>query len=291
MLPPKPLLVILAAGLGSRFGGLKQLNAVGAGGESLMDYSIYDALAVGFEKILLVIKQEMLEPLSAKYHYLLNLPIEFCMQENEMVHHHKKIKREKPWGTAHAVLSAKKKINQPFLVINADDFYGRNSFVLAYHFLRKKQQNCAIVFPLKKTLSPVGKVNRAEVFLRGTYLQSIVERENIYLSNNTVCYDRHSNSTLQLDSYVSMNMWGFTPDIFNYLELGIEDFLRKMESMPDVEYQLPAVLNNALQHGSIHIEAIPTSEEWMGLTYKEDLPLVAKKIKEKNYPTPLWKPL
>lgn len=288
MMLQKPVVLILAAGAGSRFGGLKQFNEIGPCGETIIDYSIYDSLAAGFEKIILVVKPEMIDTLTKKFIDRYHLPVEFCIQKDEIVYHEKKIKRDKPWGTAYAVYSAREKIDQPFLVINGDDFYGKNSFQLAYDFLMNERKNCLIVFPLNKTLSEFGKVNRAEIISRDNMLCSIIERTNIFVSQGKIHHDDQSANSLQLNSFVSLNMWGFNSDFFTILENELPHFLNDLKQNPELEYQLPNVINAALFNQSIKIEMIPTAEEWIGLTYKKDIPLAVQRVREKDYPSPLW---
>jgi UTP-glucose-1-phosphate uridylyltransferase len=284
----KPVVLILAAGLGARFGGYKQVKGIGPNEEIIMDYSIVDALAVGFEKIIIVIQENMLADLRKRYCEDLNLPIDFRIQPKELVHKNQKVSREKPWGTGHAVLAAKQSISQPFCIINADDFYGRNSFQLAYDCLSTKR-NCAIVFPLKSTLSENGYVNRAEIITEDGVLKSTIEREQIVLKGNQVFYASTSKETLDGDTNVSMNMWGFTPDIFTYLAGELEVFLNHWEKNKEMEFQLPTAINAIIAKFSLEIAVIPSTESWFGLTYQEDMLNTKEKILLKNYPSPLWK--
>jgi dTDP-glucose pyrophosphorylase len=288
MKAPKPVVLILAAGSGSRFGGLKQLNALGPNGETLMDYIIYDSLKVGFEKIIIVVKEEMIEPLQHKYVDTFRLPVDFCIQEKDFLFQEKKYSRTKPWGTAFAVYCARKKIYAPFLVVNADDFYGAKSFDIAFDFLIQEQKDCAVAFPLQQTLSIHGTVNRAEMMITQNTLTAITERTNIYKSKGKIWYDQHVETPLGMDTLVSMNMWGLTPDFFKILENQMKDFVTELEENSELEYQLPTVINTALQKKNISIEVLTTTEQWIGITYKNDSTNAMEYIKQKNYPSPLW---
>jgi choline kinase len=283
------VLVILAAGLGARFGGFKQLKGIGPNEEIIMDYSIYDALSVGFEEIILVVQECMIPDLKKKYCEDLNLPISFCVQTQEIVVQNQKINREKPWGTGHALLAAKNSISSSFCTINADDFYGRNSFQLAFDYLSHQQKNCAIVFPLIKTLSDNGTVNRAEIITDNGHLKSTIERENIFVSNNTVYHDLKKDDSLRLDSNVSMNMWGFTPAIFDFLEAEFAHSMIDLKNNSALEFQLPTAVNSIIAKHALEILVIPSDENWFGITYQADLKSIKENILTKNYPSPLWK--
>lgn len=279
-----PILLVLAAGLGSRFGGLKQLNSIGSRGEIIMDYSIYDALNSGFEKVVIVVQHQLAEVFEKRYS---GLPVEFCTQSQELFYESKKYNRAKPWGTAHAVLAAKNKVNQPFLIINADDFYGKTSFEQAFNCLFNEQQSCAVVFPLQKTLSSNGTVNRAEVIYKGNFLESTIEHRAIELKNNKI-YSGSIETNLNLNSLVSMNMWGFFPSFFDLLDCGLKSFLNNYQKQNDVEYQLPNVVNDGVKNNLLNVKVVQSSEEWIGLTYKEDVEIAKNIISEKKYPSPLW---
>lgn len=279
----KPILLILAAGLGSRFGGLKQISEVGFNGETIMDYSIADALEIGFEKIVIVIQEKMLDQLRDKYLVQKKLPVFFSIQKNEIHYNNATISREKPWGTAHAVLAAKENLDQPFFIINADDYYGWNSLKLGFDFLQKNNQNCAIVFPIEQTLSLFGSVNRAEVLIENGMLTETTERMNIVSNENGIYYDDDTNKSLSKSTIVSMNLWGLSPDFLTYLETDFYAFIEIIENNPDstLEYQLPTAINKAIKSKRIMVKTFITNEEWIGLTYKEDLIIAKHKFNDR----------
>lgn len=279
----KPILLILAAGIGSRFGGLKQISEVGFNGETIMDYSIEDALEIGFEKIVIVIQEKMLDQLRDKYLVQKKLPVFFSIQRNEIRHNNVTLSREKPWGTAHAVLAAKENLDQPFFIINADDYYGWNSLKLGFDFLQKNNQNCAIVFPIEQTLSLFGSVNRAEVLIENGMLTETTERMNIVSNENGIYYNNDTNKSLSKSTIVSMNLWGLSPDFLTYLETDFYDFIEIIENNPDstLEYQLPTAINKAIKSNRIMVKTFITNEEWIGLTYKEDLIIAKHKFNDR----------
>lgn len=276
----KPILLILAAGQGSRFGGLKQISEVGQNGESIMDYSIADALAIGFEKIVIVIQENMLAQLTEKYIVEQRLPVFFSIQKNEIEYNDLLISRKKPWGTAHAVLSAKEHLDQPFLIINADDYYGKNSLKLGFDYLQNHTDNCAVVFPIEQTLSQHGSVNRAEVKVRNGVLDETIERINIVSNENGIYYENDINNQLSRETIVSMNLWGLSVDFLKSLEKGFEEFLDKINDDSTIEYQLPTIINNAIHFDDLIVKTFITNEEWIGLTYKEDVILAKQKFNE-----------
>jgi GTP:adenosylcobinamide-phosphate guanylyltransferase len=276
----KPTLLILAAGHGSRFGGLKQISEVGQNGESIMDYSIADALAIGFEKIVIVIQDNMLEQLTEKYVIEQRFPVFFSIQKNEIVYNKLLISRKKPWGTAHAVLSAKEHLDQPFLIINADDYYGKNSLKLGFDYLKNHNDNCAVVFPIEQTLSQHGSVNRAEVKVVNGLLDETIERLNIASNENGIYYENDVKNQLSKDTIVSMNLWGLSVDFLKSLEKGFEEFLSRINGDSMIEYQLPTIINNAIHFDDLIVKTFITNEEWIGLTYKEDVILAKQKFNE-----------
>lgn len=276
----KPILLILAAGKGSRFGGLKQISEVGQNGESIMDYSIADALNIGFEKIVIVIQSVMLDQLTDKYIFEQKLPISFAIQNSTIEYNNLKISRKKPWGTAHAVLSAKEYLDQPFLIINADDYYGKNSLKLGFDYLQKHDNNCAVVFPIEQTLSQYGSVNRAEVKIKNGMLDETIERMNIVSNENGIYYNNDIRKQLTKETIVSMNLWGLSTDFLENLEIGFEDFLSKINEDSTIEYQLPTIINKAIHFDDLQMKTFITDEEWIGLTYKEDVILAKQKFSD-----------
>lgn len=285
----KPTLFILAAGMGSRYGGLKQLDGVGPSGETIMDYSVYDALRSGFGKIVFVIRhsfeQEFKDKVIAKYENL--IPTEIVFQELDMLPEGFMLnqEREKPWGTNHALLMGKEVINEPFAIINADDFYGRESFELLAGQLKKmegKERNyCMIGYLLGNTLSEGGTVARGVCEIKEeSYLEQIVERTEIKRIDGIPAYRDEQNNWHRLTDTtpVSMNMWGFTPDYFKLAEENFASFLKLNSDKPNSEYLIPNEVNTLLKKNEIRVKLIPTPANWFGVTYATDRPEVVSQI-------------
>jgi Nucleotidyl transferase len=297
-------LLILAAGMGSRYGGMKQVDAFGPSGETITDYSIYDAIHAGFEHFVFVISQKMEDdfktnyikkfPSNLKVDYVIqsldNLPEGFALPED----------RVKPWGTAHAVLMAKDVINEPFAVINADDYYGRKSYKIMNHFLAQTSEDvrghyCMVGFELQKTVSEHGSVARGvcQVNDKG-YLAGMVERTKIYLKDENIVFELEDGSVHKLDPMdtVSMNLFGFTPDFFFYAEDDFKRFLKENIHNPRAEFFIPYVVDNLISSGKSKMSVLQTPESWFGVTYQEDKPIVKKTISdlvdEGVYPKSLW---
>ena len=298
----KPTLLILAAGMASRYGGMKQIEVFGPDNETIMDYSIYDAIRAGFGKIVFIIREEFAEQFKAIFEPKLNgrIATEYVYQDLDA--HLNGFKRPndrtKPWGTAHAVLCAKDVIREPFAVINADDFYGRNSFEKAVDFLNNEcsSSRYAIVgYQLKQTLSEYGTVNRGVCGTDASgHLNSVVERLNISFQNGIVrCDDGQQPETLELNIIVSMNFWCFHPSIFVYSEKLFDAFLANRGQEPKSEFFIPIVADHFIHEGGGKIEILPTNAIWFGVTYKEDAPAVRRAIeqllKKGEYPSGLWK--
>ena len=281
-------LVIMAAGIGSRFGGgIKQLELVGPNGEIIMDYSIYDAIKSGFDKIIFIIRKDIekdfkevignrIEKICKK----LNVEVHYAYQELENIPSAFKVPkdRKKPWGTGHAVLSCKDIINEPFAVINADDYYGKDSFKNMYEFLSKNNNEfCMAGFKLKNTLSDNGGVTRGICQVdKNDYLTEIIETSNIIkVGEKAVVEDRE----IDINSNVSMNMWGLTPKFINILEQGFIEFLEKEVSNIKSEYLLPIFIGELLKENRIKVKVLETKDKWFGVTYKEDKELVKNSFK------------
>jgi hypothetical protein len=299
----KPSLLILAAGIGSRYGGIKQLDTFGPSGETIMDYSIYDAIRVGFEKVTFVIRKAIEKDFNEAFIYRLQdkIKIEYVFQELEHLPkgYSPPKNRNKPWGTAHAVLVVKEKIKEPFLVLNADDFYGLESFETGYKYLSSLEsttipQYCILGYFLSKTLSDHGYVSRGVCEIDDNFeLKEIVERLKIYRKGKKIVFEEDGNLVeIQGEKYVSMNMMGFTPAFFTQLEDHFEDFLKENMSNPKAEFLLPTVLNNLVKIQKADIKILSTPSDWFGVTYQEDSPIEKAKIKQliKNgiYPKSLW---
>jgi NDP-sugar pyrophosphorylase family protein len=297
----EPTLLILAAGMASRYGSMKQIQSFGPGGETIMDYSIYDAIRAGFKKVVFIIRKDFADNFKAIVEPPLKgkIAIDYVYQDLKLFTegHAVPADRTKPWGTAHAVLCAKDAINEPFAVINADDFYGRDAFEKAYKFLTKDVNDntySIIGYELLKTLSDNGTVNRGVcVADKNGNLVSIAERINIAKKDGKIlCDDDQEPKELPLDSQVSMNFWCFSPSIFPYSEKLFNEFLTKNISNIKSEFFIPIVADRFMNDGEGVIKVIPTSAQWFGVTYKEDAPEVKenlnKLVQAGEYPPSLW---
>ena len=292
----KTSLVIMAAGIGSRFGGgIKQLEPVGSNGEIIMDYSIYDAIKAGFDKIVFIIRKDIEEDfkniigrrIEAK-----GIEVEYAYQELENIPEKYKGKwqRTKPWGTAHAILSAKDKIKEPFMVINADDYYGREAFIKLHDYLANTMDNnakeldmCMAGFKLVNTLSDNGGVTRGVCEVKDGLLSDIKETYDVKLENGIIsAKDFYGNKRdVSIDSYVSLNMWGLPPGFVDLLDDDFEKFLSDLDT-DDIktEYILPAVIDELVKSQKGKVRVLETDDKWFGVTYKEDKPMVVNAIKE-----------
>jgi NDP-sugar pyrophosphorylase family protein len=271
----------MAAGLGSRYGGLKQLDPVGPSGETIIDYSIYDAIRAGFSKIVFIIQKDIeaafRETVGARFSA--RIAVEYVFQDLDPT----ASGRAKPWGTAHAVLVAADAIQTPFAVINADDFYAAHSFrLLAQHFSLGATDYALVAYPLRNTLSPFGAVSRGICEIdSGGYLRAIVERTRIAAEG-----DRARNTApdglithLTGDELVSMNIWGFTPTIFPELRRYFERFRNQHANDPSAEAYLPSFVDELITAGRARVRVLETPDSWFGITYREDLPRVAASIR------------
>jgi dTDP-glucose pyrophosphorylase len=297
----KPTLVILAAGMASRYGSMKQVEGFGPSGETIMDYSIYDAIRSGFGKVVFIIRKEF----EKNFQEIVGkdiegrIGVEYVFQELNKYAEGFEIPKErtKPWGTAHAVLCADEKVKEPFAVINADDFYGKDGFVKAYNFLVNdcNEKTFSIIgYELLKTLSEHGTVNRGvcEVDNKGN-LVSVVERLNVsQVGDKIVCNDEHLPKELPLNTHVSMNFWCFHPSVFDYTKKIFKEFLSQNASNPKAEFFIPIVADKYIKDGEGVIKVIPTSAKWFGVTYKEDAPMVRESLRKLvdagEYPENLW---
>jgi hypothetical protein len=298
----KPTLLILAAGMGSRYGGIKQMDSFGPSGETIIDYSIYDAIRSGFGKIVFIIRNDFADAFKNIFEPKLKGKVEtdYVMQEMESFTNGFKpaSERTKPWGTAHAVLCAKDVIHEPFAVINADDFYGRDAFEKAAKFLKEEvsaQTWCIIGYQLSKTLSENGTVSRGvcQVNDNGNLI-SIVERVKIYPDGNKIVYEENNIKTkLPADTPVSMNFWCFHQNAFDYIQKLFKNFLEENGNKPKAEFFIPIVGDAFIKEKLGRIKVIQTSSQWFGVTYKEDAPGVKENIESliQNgvYPNTLWK--
>ena len=266
-------LLIMAAGMGSRFGGLKQAAGVGPEGQMIIDYSVHDALAAGFDKIVMVIRRdiekdfreacgkriEKIADVRYVYQDMDNLPEGFSVPDD----------RAKPWGTGHAVLCARKELDVPFAVINADDFYGASDYKDVHDFLVAETDICMAGYKLGNTLSE-----------NGTVCRGVCSTENGYLKSVTETLDIPFNTDIPLDTTVSMNLWGLRPEHLDIFEEEFVKFLNEKISMPKSEFYIPLVIDNLINERNYKVKVLDTDEKWYGITYKEDLPLIQSAIRK-----------
>ncbi len=291
----KATLVVMAAGIGSRFGGgIKQLEPVGPHGEVIMDYSIYDALEAGFDKVVFVIRRDLekdfKEIIGNRIEKLVD--VEYTYQEKgDIPEKYRSLyaDRMKPWGTGQAILCCKEVVQEPFLVINADDYYGKSAYVKAYQHLvsdsiqTDKEQICMVGFVLGNTLSENGGVTRGVCKVDQNHrLTEIVETKNIVKTESgAVIRGEETEVAIDLDVSVSMNMWGFQPTFFRILEEGFENFLEACsQDYQGVEYLLPTIVGELLQKEQAEVSVLRSNDSWFGVTYKEDKPYVMSEIRK-----------
>jgi len=288
-------LLIMAAGMGSRYGGLKQLDSVGPNQETIIDYSVYDAIRAGFNKVVFVIRKEFHKEFRSLItdKYFGKIKVEFAFQElgNLSGDFSFPVKRKKPWGTGHAILSAKDLIQEPFVAINGDDFYGLESFkVIADYYQNGGSEFSMVAFQLDKTLSDFGSVTRGLCTLEGNKLNTVIETGGLIMSEEGMNSDR----CIELNGKepVSMNVWGFTPDLFGYLESMFIQFLKEEGDALKSEYLIPSVVNNLIQTDTKSVHILHSSAKWFGVTYKEDKSYVMEEIKkliqDGHYPKKLF---
>jgi len=299
----KPTLLVLAAGIGSRYGGFKQIDPIGPSGEVLLDYAVYDAQRAGFGKVVFVItralEQGFKEYFNVKYGNLLD--IDYVFQEMDRIPAPFSVPagRVKPWGTGHAVLVAKDVIREPFAVINADDYYGPTSYQILADFLRTikpgSKHMAMVSFAIENTLSDYGTVSRGVCSVDKGKLVSVVEHEKIRQENGAICHEMADGEKkiISRGTPVSMNYWGFTPDvIFPWLEKQFAEFLKIWGNAPRFEFYLPSGVDAGIKAGEMSIEVLSSNENWFGLTYSQDKPVVREyilqKIKEGVYPENLF---
>ena len=276
-------LLIMAAGMGSRYGGLKQLDAIGPSGETIIDYSVYDAIKAGFTKVVFIIRKDFEQEFKSKItdKYEGQIQVEFAFQElNDLPDEFTCPEgREKPWGTGHAILSARDVINEPFVAINGDDFYGRESFKVVADYYRKGANSFSMVaFKLDKTLSSFGGVTRGLCTVNDEKLNTVIETADLEKTD----YGVSSNRDIELDGTepVSMNVWGFTPILFKYLEEKFVEFLSENGTEMKSEYLIPSVVNELIQSGQETVHVLRSGATWFGVTYKEDKPFVEGEIEK-----------
>lgn len=283
-------LVVLAAGMGSRFGGLKQIEPMGPGGEALLDFSVYDAKKAGFNKVVFIIKKaiekDFKETVGKRIEKFID--VEYAFQETDKLPEGFACPsdREKPWGTGHAIYCCKDIVKTPFAVINADDYYGFEAYSQIYKQLKKQTGNyCMVGFRLANTLTENGSVSRGVCDIENGKLVKVTERTKIVDCKYTE--DDKTWIPLSPDTVVSMNMWGFTPDVFDYAEEYLVDFLKEKINVPKSEFYLPTIVSTLMEKGIKDVDVLIAEEKWYGVTYKEDKEDVKnallKKISEGKY--------
>lgn len=302
----KPTLLLLAAGMGSRYGGLKQLDGLGPNGETIMDYSIYDAIKAGFGKIVFVIRKDFEDDFRQKVlsKYEGHIPAEVCFQAMDKLPEGFTVPegRQKPWGTNHAVMMAKGLIHEPFCVINCDDFYNRDAYMVMGKFLSElpegsKNRYSMVGFRVGNTLSENGTVARGICSKDNDgHLTEVVERTEIMRVDGKVCYKDEEGKWVAVEDNtpVSMNMWGFTPDYFEYSDEYFKEFLSDAKNMENLkaEFFIPLVVNNLIHAGTATVKVLDTTSKWFGVTYAADrqatVDRIQKLIEEGVYPNRLF---
>jgi UTP-glucose-1-phosphate uridylyltransferase len=298
----KPTLLILAAGMGSRFGGLKQVEPVGPNGEAIIDYSIYDAIRAGFGKVVFIIRESFADAFKEKFDAKLKRKIEvdYVYQELNMLPDGFTLPegREKPWGTAHAILCARHVVKEPFCALNADDFYGRNAYKVMAEFLTKSEDSTEysmVGYQLKETLSDFGSVSRGICDAdKNNNLQKIVETLKIEKRGTDIVSIEADGSETPLtgNEIASMNNWGFKPSVFDELEKRFTQFLKTEIDKPKSEMYIPSVVFDLIDDKVATVKVLEANSPWFGVTYKEDKPFVIEKIDaliaKGDYPEKLW---
>lgn len=294
------ILVVMAAGMGSRFGGIKQLTPVGPSGEFLIDYSVYDAIKAGVNKVVFVIKEEHLnmfrETIGKRIESKIKVEYAFQKQENIPECFTVPKNRIKPWGTGQALLSAKEYVDENFIIINADDFYGRDAFKCLADYLKKSKKDneyAMVSYILKNTLSKHGTVSRGICISENNELKSITERTKIgYLDNKLVYFEDNNHYEIDENSLVSVNLFGLTPKIFKDAEKYFIDFLTNLTNPEKDEFLLPKIVQQSIDDNLATVKVLNTTSTFGGMTYKEDLEGLQKHIqeliKEGIYPSNLW---
>jgi choline kinase len=301
----KPTLLILAAGIGSRYGSLKQIDPLGPSGETIIDYSIYDAIRSGFGKVVFVIKEEIAKEFREVFSDKIRgkIDLDYVYQEISKVPEGVTVSKErmKPWGTGHAVLMAAGKIHEPFAVINSDDFYGRDAFHSLATFYgsgtpRNENEYCMVGYELGKTLSEHGTVSRGICRADGKFfLEDVTERTKIERAGTEIVYldDQGISVPIPENTTVSMNFWGFTPSFFNHLESGWLEFIRSNAGSLKAEFYIPSVVNEMVVKKEASVKILKSQEQWFGMTYREDRDRVITRIRglveAGIYPSNLWK--
>lgn len=293
----QPTLVVLAAGLGSRFGSLKQMQPLGPHGEVVLDYAVWDALLAGFGRVVFVVREDFAAQFKDRigHAFARHIAVDYVFQDMVSL----PPGRSKPWGTAHALLAARGVLDGPFAVINADDFYGRGAFVQMAQFLGSLAADSAphaamVGYAVAQTLSPHGGVNRGICLAQGSMLQAVEEHTQIALAADGTLHGRNlagQTVALEPDAVASMNFWGFTPAVLPLLEALFADFLRQYGSHPSAECYIPTLVNQLVEQGQADCRILPGGG-WFGMTYPQDLPVCVEHLQnllaQGVYPAPLW---
>jgi dTDP-glucose pyrophosphorylase len=301
----KPTLLVLAAGMGSRYGSLKQIDPVGPSGETIIDYSIFDAIRAGFGKVVFIIRKSFEQDFKDIFIAKLqpHIPVEYVFQELDKVPAGSIIspERTKPWGTAHAILMAKDIINEPFAVINGDDFYGEAAFKTMADYLisltdEQQTQYSLVGYQVGNTMSEHGTVSRGVCLADDNgFLLSVTERTNIQYADGGIAYTDKDGSFVFLnpETLVSMNFWGFTPEYFKQTEPMFSDFVKANSDSLKAEFYIPSAIDALITNSQAKVKVLKSNARWFGVTYKEDKPVVIEKlaelIKSGIYPAQLWK--
>lgn len=290
----------MAAGIGSRYGGIKQIDGFGPGGETIMDYSLFDAVRAGFTKIVFIVRDEILETVKEKFSHKLQgkVEVEFVIQSTDKLipTEFKNPERTKPWGTGHALLCAKDVIHEPFVAINADDFYGKDAFVAMKNFLSSDTtgSHAMVGYHLKNVLSEHGSVSRGVGEKdEHDFLKSVVERTTIVKENGKIiAKEKDGDLELSPEAPTSMNFWGFQPHVFSLASDMFNDFLKNNRDNLKAEFYIPLIVNETIHHGKGKVKVLGGGNIWFGVTYKEDKDEVSQKIRELikqgQYPEKLW---
>lgn len=296
----KLTLLVLAAGIGSRYGGIKQIDGFGPNGETIMDYSLFDAIRAGFTKVVFIVREEILETVKEKFGNKLNgkIEVDYVIQSLDKLipSQYRNAERVKPYGTGHAVLCAREAINEPFVVINADDFYGKDSFASIANFFREEKDgaHAMVGYTLKNVLSEHGSVSRGvgETDSNG-FLKSVVERTTIVVENGKIiAKEKDGDLPLSPDAPTSMNFWGFQPSMFQLSADMFQEFLKNNYQNIKSEFYIPLIANEMIHKGKGKVKVLGGGNIWFGVTYKEDKEAVSNRIKELikegQYPEKLW---
>ena len=292
-------LLIMAAGMGSRFGGLKQIEPIGPNGEFIIDYSIYDAIKAGFDKVVFLIKEENYEIFKETIGSRVepHIKVEYCFQKNDNLPSNVKVPetRVKPFGTAHAILCCKDKINENFAIISSDDFYGRDAFEKTSDYLSKNDDFCVVGYKIGETLSDKGAVKRGVCMEENGYLTKVIESKVEKQDNHVVCEPLNGSEPFNvgLDHPVSMILFGLTPKVFPEIEKQMIEFFNGNVDLETCEFLMPDVLDKMIERHLANIKVLDTTSKWFGITYREDVDNFKKVLKMKidngEYPRNLWK--